>query len=348
MKLSKLRSYLLNVKSYDFNDRDINGIVHDSRRANQGCLFVAIKGYSVDGHNFAMNAIERGAIALVTEKKLELLSGTPQLVVSDTRKALSTLSHYFYGEPSSKIIVTGITGTNGKTTTSYLIKSIIESAGAQAGLIGTILYQINQRLIPSIETTPESLELHAFLAEMLGFDIKYAVMEVSSHALAQYRTRDINFSTAVFTNLSHDHLDYHRNVTAYRDAKARLFEYLSQKSFAILNADEPNSKHFASRTQAQIIWYGMKNRAEVTAEVISQTINNTKFRLCCPREEVIISSHLIGNHNVYNALAASANALALGFDLETIKKGIEAVPSVRGRLETVECGQSFRVFIDFA
>ncbi len=348
MKLSKLRSYLSDVKSYDYNDRNIIGIVHDSRRVNQGYLFVAIKGHSVDGHNFVMDAIERGAVAIVTEKKLDLPPGTPQLVVSDARKALSVLSHYFYGEPSSKITITGITGTNGKTTTSYLIKSIIESAGAQAGLIGTILYQINQRLIPSVETTPESVELHAFLSEMLAFDIKYAVMEVSSHALVQHRTSDINFRTAVFTNLSHEHLDYHRTVTAYRDAKARLFEGLSKKSFAILNADEPNSKHFASRTQAQIIWYGMKNKAEVTAEVIFRTINNTEFRLCCPKGEVIISSQLIGDHNVYNALAAAANALALGFDLETIKKGIEAVSSVRGRLETIECGQKFRVFIDFA
>lgn len=348
MKLSKLRSYLLDVKSYDFNDRSINGIIHDSRRVNQGYLFVAIKGHNIDGHDFVTDAIKRGAVAIATEKKLALHPSITQLVVSDTRKALSTLSHYFYGEPSSKVTVTGITGTNGKTTTSYLIKSIIESAGVQAGLIGTILYQINLRLIPSIETTPESVELHAFLAEMEAFDVKYAVMEVSSHALAQHRTRDVNFRTAVFTNLSHEHLDYHHTVSAYRDTKARLFEGLSQKSFAILNADDPNSKYFASRTQAQIIWYGMKNKAEVTAEVIFRTINNTEFRLRCPKGDVIISSQLIGNHNVYNALAAAANTLALGFDLETIKKGIEAASSVRGRLETVECGQKFQVFIDFA
>lgn len=351
MKLSKLRSYLLDVKSYDFPpqaDRHINGIIHDSHRVGKGYLFVAIKGHNVDGHNFVGDAIERGAVAVVTERKLDLPSDTPQLVVSDTRKALSTLSHYFYGEPSSKITVTGITGTNGKTTTSYLIKSIIESAGEQAGLIGTIHYQINGRLIPSNETTPESVELHGFLAEMLSFDIKYAVMEVSSHALIQHRTRDINFRTAVFTNLSHDHLDYHLNITAYRDAKARLFEGLSRGSFAILNADTPDSKYFADRTQAHIIWYGMKNKAEVTAEVISRTIDNTAFRLRCPKGEVVINSQLIGDHNVYNAIAAAANALALGFDLETIRKGIEAVSSVRGRLETVDCGREFRVFIDFA
>lgn len=348
MKLSKLRSYLLDVKGYDFNDRNIIGIIHDSRRVNQGHIFVAIKGHNVDGHDFVTDAIDRGAVAIITEKKLYLPPGITQLVVSNTRKALSVLSHYFCGEPSSKITITGITGTNGKTTTSYLIKSIIESAGEQAGLIGTILYQINQRIIPSVETTPESVELHAFLAEMLDFDIKYAVMEVSSHALAQQRTGDVNFRTAVFTNLSHEHIDYHRTFTAYRDAKARLFEGMSQQSFAILNADEPESKYFASRTKAQIIWYGMKNKADVTAEVIFRTINNTEFRLRCPKGEAIISSQLMGDHNVYNILAAAANAFALGFDLETIKKGIEAVSSVRGRLEAVECGQKFRIFIDFA
>jgi UDP-N-acetylmuramoyl-L-alanyl-D-glutamate--2,6-diaminopimelate ligase len=348
MKLSQLRSYLVDVESYGFNDRNIIEIAHDSRRVNQGYLFVAIKGHNIDGHSFAMNAVERGGVAIVTERKLDLPPGITQLVVSDTRKALSILSHYFHGEPSSRIAVTGITGTNGKTTTSYLIKSIIESAGEQAGLIGTILHQINQRLISSVETTPESVELHAFLAEMLDFDVKHAVLEVSSHALTQQRTRDINFHTAVFTNLSHEHLDYHRTVTAYRDAKARLFEGLRPGSFAILNADEPDSKYFAGRTQAQIIWYGMKNKADVTAEVIFRSINNTEFRLRCPKGEVIISSQLIGDHNVYNALAAVANALALGFDLETIKKGIEAVSSVRGRLEMVECGQKFRIFIDFA
>ncbi|MGR3310906.1 MAG: UDP-N-acetylmuramoyl-L-alanyl-D-glutamate--2,6-diaminopimelate ligase [Candidatus Brocadiales bacterium] len=348
MKLGKVRSYLLDAKSYEFSDRNIIAIVRDSRRVNPEHLFVAIKGHNVDGHNFVMNAVERGAVAVVTEKKLDLPSSITQLVVSDTRKALSTLSHHFYGEPSSKITVTGITGTNGKTTTSYLTKSIIESAGEQAGLIGTILYQINQRVISSVETTPESVELHAFLAEMLNFDIKYAVMEVSSHALVQQRTEDINFRTAVFTNLSREHLDYHRTVTAYRDAKARLFEGLNQQSFAILNADEPDSKYFASRTRAKIVWYGMKNEAEVTAKIIFRTTNNTEFRLRCPKGEVIISLQLIGDHNVYNALAAAANALSLGFDLETIKKGIEAVSSVRGRLEAVECGQKFRVFIDFA
>lgn len=336
-------------KSCDFVEREVYGITHDSRKVKKGYAFVAIKGHKVDGHDFVANAIEKGAVALIVEKKIELAPRIPQIMVIDTRFALAVMSNRFYGEPSSRMTVIGITGTNGKTTTSYFTKSIIEASGNEAGLIGTIQYQIGRRVIPAQETTPESVELHSYFAEMLRSGIRYAVIEVSSHALSQYRVEGVCFRSAIFTNLSVEHLDYHANIRNYRTEKLKLVKGLNSDSFAILNADDNASKHFAECTKAQVVWYGIKKKnADVAAEILQTGVNTTRILLNSPWGKIRIDLNLIGKHNVYNALAAAANGLALGFTLDVVKTGIESLKAVPGRLERIDCGKDYTVYVDFA
>ena len=349
MKLNELCSSLKEHKSSDFLEKEIHGITHDSRKVKDGYVFVAIKGHKLDGHNFVTAALDKGASAIVVEKKIEVTPRVPQIVVTNTRQALASISSRFYGEPSSKMIVVGITGTNGKTTTSYLTKSIIEASGYKTGLIGTIQYQIGKRVIPAQETTPESVEIQSYLSEMLKSNIKYAVTEASSHALSQHRLDGVSFSSAIFTNLSMEHLDYHENIRDYRTEKLKLVKNLSQEAFSILNADHNTSKHFAECTKSKVIWYGMKrSRADVTAEIIDMSTNSTRILLNSPWGKKIINLKLIGKHNIYNALAAAANGLALGFTIDAIKTGIETLSTVPGRLETLNFGQDFEVYVDFA
>ncbi|OHB40268.1 MAG: UDP-N-acetylmuramoyl-L-alanyl-D-glutamate--2,6-diaminopimelate ligase [Planctomycetes bacterium RIFCSPLOWO2_12_FULL_39_13] len=349
MKLNELCSSLKEHKSSDFLEKEIHGITHDSRKVKDGYVFVAIKGHKLDGHNFVTAALDKGASAIVVEKKIEVTPRVPQIVVTNTRQALASISSRFYGEPSSKMIVVGITGTNGKTTTSYLTKSIIEASGYKTGLIGTIQYQIGKRVIPAQETTPESVEIQSYLSEMLKSNIKYAVIEASSHALSQHRLDGVSFSSAIFTNLSMEHLDYHENIRDYRTEKLKLVKNLSQEAFSILNADHNTSKHFAECTKSKVIWYGMKrSRADVTAEIIDMSTNSTRILLNSPWGKKIINLKLIGKHNIYNALAAAANGLALGFTIDAIKTGIETLSTVPGRLETLNFGQDFEVYVDFA
>ncbi|MBI2469865.1 MAG: UDP-N-acetylmuramoyl-L-alanyl-D-glutamate--2,6-diaminopimelate ligase [Planctomycetes bacterium] len=349
MKLSELCSCLKEHRSYDFMEKEVCGITHNSQRVKGGYVFVAIKGHKLDGHDFIVDVMKKDAAALVVGRRIEINPRIPQVVVHDTRKALAFLSNYFYGEPSSKMTIIGITGTNGKTTTSYFTKSIIEASGKKAGLIGTIQYQIGNRVIPAQETTPESVEIQSYLSEMLKSGLKYAVIEASSHALSQHRLDGIHFSSAIFTNLSIEHLDYHENIKNYRTEKLKLVKGLSTDAFTILNADHNASKHFAECTKSQVIWYGIKKKkADVTAEIINMNADTTQFLLNSPWGKNVIKLKLVGKHNVYNALAAAANGLALGFDIDTVKTGIESLNGVPGRLEKIEHGQDFHIYIDFA
>jgi UDP-N-acetylmuramoyl-L-alanyl-D-glutamate--2,6-diaminopimelate ligase len=348
MKLNALVRHLDSEEALGFSDFEIVGITNDSRKVSPGYLFVAIKGYKTDGHDFIEKSLEHGAVAVVSEKKLRLDPRIPQIIVRNSRKALSNLSCCFYNNPSKKIDVIGITGTNGKTTSAFLTKSIIESAGYETGLIGTIKYQIGKKVIPANETTPESIELQSFIAEMVTSNIKFAVMEVSSHSAVQHRIDDISFKTAVFTNISAEHLDYHETIQNYKDAKVRLFEDLKRDSFAILNADDEFGKYFADRTRAQILWYGIKSSADVKAMICDESMNNTMIKLSYSGVEIDINIPLMGRHNVYNALASAASALSLGFELKTVKQGIETVSVVPGRLESIPCKHGFSIFLDYA
>ncbi|MCF6157578.1 MAG: UDP-N-acetylmuramoyl-L-alanyl-D-glutamate--2,6-diaminopimelate ligase [wastewater metagenome] len=349
MKLGELCSCLTKYKIYNLVEKEICGITHDSRKVKRGFVFIAISGNRLDGHDFIISAVEKGAVALVVEKRSEVMLHIPQIVVSNTRQALALLSNYFFDEPSSQMTVIGITGTNGKTTTSYLTRSIIEASGKEAGLIGTIQYQIGKRAIPAQETTPESVEIQNYLSQMVKADIKYAVTEVSSHALSQHRVDGIRFRSAIFTNLSAEHLDYHKNIKNYREEKLKLVKGLQSDAFTILNDDQSASKYFVESTRSKVLWYGIKRKsADVVAECISMDKDTTRFLLNSPWGKKTIQSKLIGKHNVYNALAAAASTLALGFEIDAVQTGIESLCTVPGRLERIDCGQDFQVYVDFA
>jgi UDP-N-acetylmuramoyl-L-alanyl-D-glutamate--2,6-diaminopimelate ligase len=351
MKLSELYLCLKKHKCYNLVEKEVSGIIHDSRKVKKGYVFVAVKGSKLDGHDFISNAIENGAIALVLEKRIEVASlQIPQIVVPNTRQSLALMSNLFFGEPSSRMTVIGITGTNGKTTTSYFIKSIIDASREEAGLIGTIQYQIGRRIIPARETTPESVEIHNYLSQMLKANIRYAVIEASSHAISQHRVDGIRFSSAIFTNLSAEHLDYHKKIKNYLAEKLKLVKGLNPEAFTILNADHTMSKYFAECTNSRTIyWYGIKRKsADVVAEAVRVSDTATSFLLNSSWGKVIIQLKLVGKHNIYNALAAATSALALGFKIDIVKKGIESLRVVPGRLENIDCGQDFRVYVDFA
>ena len=348
MKLSTLVHHLESMGTYNLCDVEITGITNDSRKVRPGYLYVAIKGYKADGHNFIKKSLECGAQAIVSEEKLSLDTSIPQIVVRNTRKALSSLSCCFYNNPSQKINVVGVTGTNGKTTTTFLTKSIIEKAGYEAGLIGTINYQIGEKMITAQETTPESVELQRLIAEMVAAKMKFAVMEVSSHSAIQHRIENIDFKTAVFTNITAEHLDYHKTISNYMNAKLELFKNLRKDSFAVLNADDEFSEYFADRTNAKILWYGIKNDADIKAEICRESTSDIMIKLKYSGKEIDMKIPFVGVHNVYNVLAAVASAISLGFELDVIKSGIETAPTVPGRLESVPCNRGFEVVVDYA
>ena len=348
MKLSTLVHHLGSMGTYNLCDIEITGITNDSRKVRPGYLYVAIKGYKADGHNFIKKSIECGAQAIVSEERSSLDTNIPQIIVRDTRKALSSLSCCFYNNPSQKINLVGVTGTNGKTTTTFLTKSVIEKAGYETGLIGTINYQIGKKVITAKETTPESVELQRLISEMVAAKMKFAVMEVSSHSAIQHRIENINFKTAVFTNITTEHMDYHKTFPNYMNAKAELFKNLRKDSFAVLNADDEFSEYFADRTNAKIIWYGIKNDADIKAEIYKESTRDVMIKLSCFGREVDMKIPFVGLHNVYNALASVASAISLGFELDTIKSGIETASTVPGRLENVPCDRGFKVVIDYA
>ncbi|HHT9119856.1 MAG TPA: UDP-N-acetylmuramoyl-L-alanyl-D-glutamate--2,6-diaminopimelate ligase [Candidatus Hypogeohydataceae bacterium YC41] len=400
MKLSRLCSVLERLEGgrvIDFQERDVTGIAYDSRRVKPGYLFVALQGSKADGHTFILEAVEKGAVAVVTEKVVSLARdevpkqsrfsfgrllrcarndgvflGTTsdtrssaekqesdnqeakaeagcltQIVVPSSRKALACLASHFYGEPSKYLTCIGVTGTNGKTTISYLLRSILEAAGNKVGLIGTVTCFTGLRCISSSHTTPESLELHGLFKEMLNYGITHVVMEVSSHALMQNRVHGIDFKVAIFTNLSQEHLDYHKDMESYRDAKVLLFRSLSPEAAAVLNAEDPASQYFAKHTRAQILWYYPKATKGIRGEILSTSLEGTELILTDGQEELLVKSHLIGKHNFYNLLAAATAAKALGVRLSEIKKGIESLEGPPGRLERIP-GREFHVFIDYA
>ena len=351
MKLSKLPRILPGIHGpvpEALADCDIAGIAHDSRRVKPGWVFVAIRGYRRDGADFAEDALARGAVAVVAEHKIRLSQAVPQFVVHDARRALATLANTFFGRPSRKLCVIGVTGTDGKTTTNYMIRSIIEAAGKRCGLLGTIAYETGRRRLPASITTPESVDVQEFLGEMVAEGFEYAAIEVSSHALAMRRVDFVQFAAAVFTNLTEEHMDYHRTLSAYWRAKARLFSGLGPANTAILNADDPYSEKMAKATCAKVIRFGMRKGADVTARIHESTLDGVVMTLRTPTFSTDVRLPLIGRHNVYNALAAAAAALSQEIDPDAIRRGLEGVPPVPGRVERVPCEKDCTVLVDYA
>ncbi|MGE5454149.1 MAG: UDP-N-acetylmuramoyl-L-alanyl-D-glutamate--2,6-diaminopimelate ligase [Methylocystaceae bacterium] len=325
---------------------EIKGITYDSRQVQPGDLFVCVPGFKVDGHNFAVEACEKGAAALVVEHELEL--DLPQVVLEDSRQSMSFLAANFYGQPQHHLKVIGVTGTNGKTTTTHLIKAILETNGQVTALMGTLYGLIGDYREEMHHTTPEAMDILRFFRRALDAGASHLVMEVSSHALDLGRVASIPFAAAIFTNLTQDHLDYHHNLDEYRQAKIKLFGELAPDKPAIINLDDPSATEFIGAAPGPIITYGLKPEAMVRAEAIHITLTGTRFLLVYGSQQVELNLKLVGMFSVYNVLAAAAYAYADGIELAVVKKAVEQVAGVAGRYETVEVGQPFAVVVDYA
>jgi len=331
----------------------VTGVEYDSRRVRPGTVFVAMKGESSDGNRFIEQAIAAGAVAVVTDSAAETpRPGVGWAQVPHGRRALARLSANFYKRPAERIANTGITGTNGKSTTAFIVESILQAAGRKTALVGTIEYHVAGKVLPAPHTTPEALELNRLLAEGLGQGVTESVMEVSSHALEQQRVFGIPFDVAVFTNLTRDHLDYHGTMDEYFRAKRVLFEGCGTDPprAAVLNVDDEYGGQLlklAEKKSARVLSYGL-TAGDFHAEKLQITARGSRFQMVTPTERLAIWTPLIGNVNVYNVLAAAAAGYARDCPAAAIAKGISELARVPGRFERVDCGQPFTVVVDYA
>ena len=333
---------------------DIRGICYDSRKVSPGFLFVAVEGFKTDGHNYVGRAVEAGATAVLVQRMVEVPPGVTRVITGDTRKGLAMVSAAFYGYPSRKLLLVGVTGTNGKTTTTNLIASIYRAAGEKVGLIGTIANYIGDRKLEVSHTTPESADLQEILRDMVNEGVSVAVMEVSSHALSLDRVAGCEFDVAVFTNLTQDHLDFHRDMEEYLEVKASLFRNIGAgekqvPKYAVVNADDPYSTSIAEASGAPVVIYGLSEKADFRAVDIKVTGRGCSFAAVSGKYgSTDLSLRLTGLFNVYNTLAAYTAAVEGGLSPGLVKEALESVPGVPGRFETVDCGQDFTVVVDYA
>lgn len=354
MLLSELASRLLTATLIGDGATIISGIEADNRKVQAGDLFLCLPGHRRDGHDFAPSAVEKGAVAIVTERVLDVK--VPQLVVKSSRAAMAILASAFFGRPGERLGMIGITGTNGKTTTSYLIEAILAKAGKPAGVIGTVEMRYGGRAYPMSGTTPDALELQRSLANMVQAGCSHCVMEVSSHALEQGRVKGCRYRTAIFTNLTQDHLDYHHTVENYLAAKSLLFSRLgnsyaeeeSERCYAVINRDDGAYGAIAHATATEVITYGVDHPADIHASNISITAKGTSFHVVTFAGKTDITLRMVGKFNVYNALAAIAAGLIEGIPLAEIKSSLEEVLGVPGRVEPVDEGQPYAVLVDYA
>jgi len=351
MVLKRLTDLIKGCLAEEINaplDLEITGLAYDSRRLQKGEIFVAIKGEQADGHDFIAEAQQKGAAAVIVEEKTKVPKGMPFIRVKDSRRELSRLAANFYGHPSRKLKVIGITGTNGKTTTAFLIQQILKKAGLKCGLIGTVNYDTGREVISATRTTPESLDLQKLLSEMTENGLDFVVMEVSAHALSLKRVNDINFKEAIFTNFSQDHLDFYPSLDGYLKAKLSLFAMLSPTSFAIINNDDPAKDRFKEITKAKTYLYGFGDSSLIRGRLIKADLECSRFKVYYPQGETEINFKLKGRFNIYNALAAFGAAYALGLSPLTIKEALTEAKGVPGRLQAVDYPLPFKVIIDYA
>ncbi|WHH58888.1 UDP-N-acetylmuramoyl-L-alanyl-D-glutamate--2,6-diaminopimelate ligase [Petroclostridium sp. X23] len=323
---------------------EISGIAYDSRKVNAGDLFVCIKGFKVDGHEFISQAIESGAAAIVSEKEITGLS-VPLVKVNNSRRAMALISAEFYDHPSTKFNLVGITGTNGKTTTTYLIKTILEQQGRKVGLIGTNQNMIGDRILPTERTTPESMELQKLFAEMVIEDVDDVVIEVSSHSLELNRVDGCHFEVGVFTNITQDHLDFHLNMENYLKAKTKLFQ---RCKIGIINCDDTGSTYILENGTCKMMTFGIEQGADIKATELEITSKGVGFQTITPEGECRIHLSIPGRFSIYNALGSIGACMALGVDLNDIKQGLKVAKGVPGRAQIVETGKDFMVLIDYA
>jgi len=333
-------------------DIDIKNIQTDSRKVSEGELFIAIAGHTVDGHDFIEQAIKNGASAILSEKEMNGFPGVPFVIVNDTRRAMALVSSCFFSNPSKDMTMIGITGTNGKTTTTNLIDHIFTKVGFKTGLIGTIHNKIGDTFEEAINTTPESLELQRLLYRMKQKNVTHVIMEVSSHSLVEGRVHGVDFDSALFTNLTQDHLDFHRTMEEYKQAKSLLFSQmgndLTKMKISILNNDDDASDYYRMVSPCNVVTYGIHASSDFQATDIKIKPNGTSFSLTSPYGTHEIQTKLIGKFNVYNILAAIATCVTRGIDILEVISAIQNVKGVNGRFEPIDLGQNFSTIIDFA
>jgi UDP-N-acetylmuramoyl-L-alanyl-D-glutamate--2,6-diaminopimelate ligase len=352
MKLQDLLKHLHLLVPYEGTNAEITSIENDNRKVQKGSLFICIKGYTVDGHDFAESAVKNGAAAVLSERALAL--SVPVIIVNDTTRAMAVLADAFYNHPTKKLHLIGITGTNGKTTTSHLIEKIFSDVTRNTGLIGTMYTKIGNEKIETKNTTPESLVLQKRFQQMLDAGVDTAIMEVSSHALHMGRVHGCDYDIAVFTNLTQDHLDYHKTMEDYMHAKSLLFSQLgntfdpNKPKYAILNADDPASEMYRKSTAAHVVTYGIDNEADFYARNIHMTSVGTTFEIVIKEKSYPINIQLIGRFSIYNVLASIATAFVSEIPMSDIIHSIESVRGVDGRFELVSAGQDFTVIVDYA
>ncbi|MDD5669236.1 MAG: UDP-N-acetylmuramoyl-L-alanyl-D-glutamate--2,6-diaminopimelate ligase [Candidatus Omnitrophica bacterium] len=352
MRLCQLLQSLDTYKAaVPVRDVPVKGITAYSKDVKPGFVFVALKGAQANGSDFIRDALKRGAGVIISESEAPVFLKNEKVQfirIKNGRKAVGCLARAFFGNPSKKIKITGITGTNGKTTISYLIEALLKKNGNIPGIIGTVNYRFKNTVIVSHNTTPGPVELQAMLKRMSDEGVDHVAMEVSSHALDQERTVGIDFSSCIFTNLTQDHLDYHGTLENYFQAKVKLFRNARPGAYAIINNDDPYGMRLRRLSSFRVFTYGIEHKADFMAKDIRMDLEGTEFIFVLPRNEIRIKTKLIGRHNVYNVLAAAAWALREGVDIEIIRSVFASFPNVPGRMEHLETRRDFRVFVDYA
>ncbi len=347
MQLKEMMDYLGIKTNVDI---EIGGIQYDSRKIKKGDFFVALSGYATDGHQYIQNAVSNGAVAVLSEK--EANTTVPVFICNNTRKAIAKLAYFWYGFPDCKMRLIGVTGTNGKTTITHLIKWVLEQENNKTGLIGTINNQIGDKELPASNTTPEPLALAEIMAQMQEDGCKTVVMEVSSHALKQDRALGCHFDGAIFTNLTQDHLDFHHTFEDYLVSKIKLFTELGKGNtagrYGVINVDDPAAGAFIEACSVPIWTYGIEKEATLQAVEYFLTPFGSKFSLLYQGQITKVQVPLTGKFNVYNALAAISALLAEGLELPVILQHLTKVPQVAGRFQKIEEGQPYMVIIDYA
>ncbi len=327
---------------------EIGEVKFDSRKISSGDLFVAIQGGNFDGHDYVGDAVRRGAVAVVVERDVEVPLDVTKVAVPDSRAALSRIASVYFGRPSRRMQVTGVTGTNGKTTTCYLLRSIYTTAGLKAGMITTVEYVIGRRKKKASLTTPESLDLQKILRSMVDSGVQAVAMEVSSHGLVQKRVKDVEFAHAIFTNLTRDHLDFHGDMESYLSSKKMLFKGITIGGIAAVNCDDPHWQEMAAETKARVIKYGFDEGADLRARKIEATLQGTKIEVTWDRKSLELESPLVGRHNAYNMMASAAVTLNSGVEDYSVALGIKRLKRVPGRVEPFDLPNGARAFVDYA
>jgi len=353
VRLDYLLKGLSILEQHGKGDLEIKGLTNDSRAVKKGYLFVAVKGSNQDGHRYLDQAVQRGAHALAVERVEKVVQGVTVVRLSDTRVALSDMAARFYNYPAKGMNLIGITGTNGKTTTSYILESIFKEAGRNVGVIGSISYRFNEKSLRASLTTPESIDLMRIIREMRDAGVTDIIIEASSHSLDQGRARGLNWSRAIFTNFSRDHLDYHSTMEEYFKAKSLLFYSLGEdknrdQAKAVINMDDPKGRVLKKITEVPVVSYGLGDNCLLKAVDIEASQEGLRFRLVTPSGDTPITSPLLGQINVYNILGAAATAFSLNVDLKIIARGIKSLTYVPGRLQPVKNRRRLSLFVDYA